>query len=83
MSFYKEELEGEKTNQISTLAACTNKSKLDTFTELTETTIRVYNSIIKILEGSPEACKAFKHYAVGFIRSHTSVARYRLQDLDL
>ncbi|KAF8551268.1 terpenoid synthase [Imleria badia] len=83
MSFYKEELAGETTNQISTLAARTDKSKLETFGELTEATIGVYQSIAKILEGSPEACEAFKQYAVGYIHFHTSLARYRLEDLDL
>lgn len=83
MSFYKEELAGETTNQISTLAARTDKSKLETFDELTETTIGVYRSIVRILEGSPEACEAFKQYAVGYVHFHTSLGRYRLEDLDL
>ena len=83
LSFYKEERVGETTNQISTLAARNKKSKLETFSELTETTIGLYKRIVKILEGSPEACEAFKHYAAGYVRFHTSTTRYRLEDLDL
>lgn len=83
LSFYKEELVGETTNQVSTQATRTNKSKLETFGELTETTIGLYKRIVKILEGSPEACEAFKRYTAGYVYFHTSTARYRFEDLDL
>lgn len=83
LSFYKEELVGETTNQVSTLAARTNKSKLETFGELTDTTISLYKGIVKILEGSPKACEAFKRYTAGYVYFHTSTARYRFDDLDL
>ncbi|KAG8214403.1 isoprenoid synthase domain-containing protein [Butyriboletus roseoflavus] len=83
LSFYKEERVGETTNQISTLAARTKKSKLETYGELTETTIGLYKRIVKILEESPEVCEAFEHFKAGFVYFHTSTARYRLEDLDL
>ena len=83
LSFYKEERVGEATNQISMLAARTKKSKLEAFGELTETTISLYERIIEILEGSPEAREVFKHFTAGYIRFHTSTARYRLEDLSL
>lgn len=83
LSFYKEERVGETTNQVSTLAARTDRSKLDIFEELTETTVGLYKRIVKILEGSPEACEAFKHYTAGYVRFHTSTVRYRLEDLGL
>ncbi|KAH0831846.1 isoprenoid synthase domain-containing protein [Lanmaoa asiatica] len=83
LSFYKEERVGETTNQISTLAARTKKSKLEAFGELTETTIGLFKRIVKILEGSPRACEAFKHYTAGYVRFHTSIVRYQLEDLDL
>ncbi|KAH0839836.1 hypothetical protein J3R83DRAFT_785 [Lanmaoa asiatica] len=40
--------EGETTNQISTLAACTNKLKLEAFGELVETIISIYKRIVEI-----------------------------------
>lgn len=83
LSFYKEERVGETTNQISTLAARAKKSKLETFSELTDMTIDFYRRIVNILERSPEACEAFKHYTSGYIRFHTSTTRYRLEDLNL
>ena len=83
LSFYKEELVGETTNQVSTLAARTKKSKLETFGELAETTVNLYKRVVKILEGSPESCEAFKHYTAGYVYFHTSIPRYRLEDLDL
>lgn len=83
LSFYKEERIGETTNQVSTLAARTKRSKLDTYSELTETTIGLYKQIVKILEGSPEACDAFKKYTGGYVRFHTSIPRYHLEDLGL
>ncbi|KAG8214421.1 isoprenoid synthase domain-containing protein, partial [Butyriboletus roseoflavus] len=83
LSFYKEERVGEMTNQISMLAARTQKSKLEAFGELTETTIDLYKRIVDILEGSPEVCEVFKHFTAGYVRFHTSTARYQLEDLDL
>ncbi|KAF8443150.1 isoprenoid synthase domain-containing protein [Boletus edulis BED1] len=83
LSFYKEELVSETTNQVSTLAARANKSKLETFGELTERTIGLYKTVVKILEGSPEACEAFKRYTAGYVYFHTSIKRYRFADLDL
>ncbi|KAH0831860.1 isoprenoid synthase domain-containing protein [Lanmaoa asiatica] len=83
LSFYKEEQVGETTNQISMLAARTKKSKLETYDEMTEATIGIYKRIVKILEGSIDACEAFQHFTAGYICFHTSAARYRLKDLDL
>lgn len=83
LSFYKEERVGETTNQISVLAARTKKLKLETFTDLTDTTIGLYKRIVKILERSPDACEAFRHYTAGYVRFHTSTTRYQLEDLDL
>ncbi|KAG9315972.1 isoprenoid synthase domain-containing protein [Chiua virens] len=83
LSFYKEERAGETTNQVSTLAARTRKSKLETYGDLTETTIGLYKRIVAILEGFPEACEAFKLYTGGYVRFHTSLQRYRLGDLEL
>lgn len=82
-SFYKEERIGEMTNHISTRAARTKKSKLETLDELTEAAIGHYSCIIKILDGCPEACEAFKHYAAGYVYFHTSSGRYRLEELGL
>jgi len=83
LSFYKEELVGETTNQVSTLAARAHKSKLDAYSELTEATIGLYKEIVKILEDTPEACAAFKDYTAGYVYFHTSTTRYRFEDLDL
>ncbi|KAF8549268.1 terpenoid synthase [Imleria badia] len=83
-SFYKEEQVGETTNHISMLAACTSKkSKSEALGELTEAAICHYKCIIKILEGSQEACEAFKQYAAGYVYFHTSSGRYQLEDLGL
>ncbi|KAN0074715.1 Isoprenoid synthase domain containing protein [Tylopilus felleus] len=82
LSFYKEELVGETTNQVSTLAAHANKSRLETFGELTEATIGLYKEVVKILQDYPEACEAFKRYTAGYAYFHTSTTRY-FEDLDL
>lgn len=81
LSFYKEERVGETTNQVSTLAGRTKKSKMEIYDALTETTIGLYKRIVNILEGSPGACEAFKHYTAGYVRFHTSISRYHLEDL--
>jgi len=81
LSFYKEELAGETTNQISIVAVRSKTSKLDVFNALTETTVDIFESAVEILKGSPEACEAFKKFATGLVRFHTSVGRYRLAEL--
>ena len=82
LSFYKEELVGEATNQVSTLAARTKNSKLETFGGLTKTMMDFCKRVVRILEGSPESCEAFKHYTAGYVYFYTSISRYRLKDLN-
>lgn len=83
ISFYKEEQAGEKTNQISTLAARANKSKLEVLGELTQTTIGLHKRIVEILEESSEGFAVFERFIAGYFRFHASTAKYRLRDLDL
>lgn len=83
LSFYKEDLAGETTNQISIVAACNQTSKLDALNALAETTADLFEKAAEMLDGSPEACESFKKFATGFVRFHISVGRYRLADLEL
>lgn len=83
LSFYKEELAGENTNHISTLASRNKESKLDTLKRVARMVVDDYNRIVTILEGSPEACDAFKRYAIAYFDFHFAVERYKLAELDL
>ena len=83
LSFYKEELAGETTNQISMVAARNKTSKLDALNALAETTMDIVENTIEILNESPEACEIFMKFVIGLVHFHTSVGRYRLAELAL
>ena len=84
LSFYKEELAGETTNQISIMAAHNKTSKLDALNALVETTANIFENAVEILNGSPAACATFKKFAMGLVRFHIfAKKRYRLADLKL
>lgn len=81
LSFYKEELAGETVNQISTLAAGNKESHLKAFESLSDIAVGHYRKIMKILEGYPQACEAFKHFGAGYIDFHVSSERYKLGEV--
>lgn len=83
LSFYKEELAGENTNQISIMAARSGESKLETLKRMAGSVVDLHGTIVKILDGSREACDAFKSFVVGYFDFHFTVERYKLADLDL
>ncbi|KAF8554184.1 terpenoid synthase [Imleria badia] len=84
LSFYKEELAAEDTNQISLMAARSKVSKLETLARMARSVTDVYGTIVGILEGSSaRACDGFKQFVVGYFDFHFTVERYRLADLDL
>ncbi|KAF9237727.1 isoprenoid synthase domain-containing protein [Melanogaster broomeanus] len=83
LSFYKEELAGEPTNQISAMAACKGVSKVAALEELVDTSGELYERIVSILEVPPRsrACEAFKLWTRGYFLFHASLERYRLMEV--
>ncbi|KAG9312187.1 isoprenoid synthase domain-containing protein [Chiua virens] len=76
MSFYKEELAGEITNRISTMAACDKDTPLGSFVKLAKLAVDRYHKLVEILEGSPAACEQIKGFCAGYLDFHLSSERY-------
>ncbi|KIJ15172.1 hypothetical protein PAXINDRAFT_77896, partial [Paxillus involutus ATCC 200175] len=83
LSFYKEELAGESTNRVGTIAARKGISRVEAFEELADTSVELYETILSILEDSPRACEAFKQFTVGYAAFHTTFERYQLVEVGL
>ena len=82
LSFYKEELAGEKGNYISLEASQRVQEKIPVFRELTRDVSLCISRVENILEGSREAKAAFQCFMGGFVSFHTSLdSRYHLNDL--
>ncbi|KAI0928173.1 terpene cyclase [Taiwanofungus camphoratus] len=80
LSFYKEELAGEKGNYMGDRAITTGKPTLETIRDVIDETIIITERIRKILGEGP-AREAWESFAKGWISYHTSSARYRLREL--
>jgi len=53
LSFYKEELDGESTNHVTTIAARKGISRVEAFEDLADTSVELYQRILSILDGLP------------------------------
>ncbi|KIJ11831.1 hypothetical protein PAXINDRAFT_137577 [Paxillus involutus ATCC 200175] len=84
LSFYKEELAGESTNHVATIAARKGISRVEAFEELVDTSVELYERIVSTLQGSPRSAReAFEQFVVGYVGFHTSLTRYRLTEVGL
>lgn len=80
LSFYKEELAGEKVNYIHDRALVTEKTVPETLLDVTDETVAAVGRIRTIL-GEGEARDAWENFATGYISVHTGNPRYRLQEI--
>ncbi|KIK91721.1 hypothetical protein PAXRUDRAFT_830584 [Paxillus rubicundulus Ve08.2h10] len=55
LSFYKEELAGESTNHVATIAARKGVSRVEAFEELADTSAELYERIVSTLGGEPRS----------------------------
>ncbi|KIJ11854.1 hypothetical protein PAXINDRAFT_83937, partial [Paxillus involutus ATCC 200175] len=83
LSFYKEELDGESTNHVTTIAARKGISRVEAFEELADTSVELYQRILSILDGLPPAREAFTHFVEGYFAFYFSSKRYRLMEVGL
>jgi len=81
ISFFKEELAGEQTNTISLLAANGNVPKLQIANELKDKALASDTLIFDILSSDKKAQYSYEGFRAGYVVFHTSLSRYRLQEL--
>ncbi|KII94514.1 hypothetical protein PLICRDRAFT_169261 [Plicaturopsis crispa FD-325 SS-3] len=83
LSFYKEELVGEQVNQVSLIAKCRCITKREALRVLEDQVVAAHDNIVEILAPCEEAACAFKKFERSYIAFHTSLKRYKLDELDL
>ncbi|KAH9829499.1 isoprenoid synthase domain-containing protein [Rhodofomes roseus] len=80
LSFYKEELAGEKDNYIHERALSTGSSVSDALQSVIDDLMVAVKRVRSVL-GNGEARAAWENFAAGYIRVHTDNPRYRLKDI--
>ncbi|KZP17005.1 terpenoid synthase [Athelia psychrophila] len=84
LSFYKEELRGETTNQVSLLAQLAGKTKLEALRQLSRGSIERIRRSRDVLSKHSDAYAIYvKHFLPGYVRYYITEKRYKLGDLDL
>ncbi|KAF7976775.1 hypothetical protein HWV62_5784 [Athelia sp. TMB] len=84
LSFYKEELRGETTNQISQMAQLQGKTKLEALRQLSRESIERIRRSGDVLSPYPVAYDMYmNHWLPGYVRYYFTEKRYQLGDLKL
>ncbi|KAG8161099.1 hypothetical protein KVR01_009363 [Diaporthe batatas] len=83
LSFYKEQLNGEKDNYTNKIAGYSQKSLVETLKEASEDVIACVRRIEHVLAGNEEYAKAWYLHKTGYIHMHTMRSRYKLWQLDI
>jgi hypothetical protein len=81
LSFYKEELAGETINHISNMARCRGVSKIEVLRLLCDEVVTCHLQSLNILSPHHEAHAVYSKFSQGYIDFHTSLTRYRLDEL--
>ncbi|KAJ8508999.1 hypothetical protein ONZ45_g8773 [Pleurotus djamor] len=81
LSFYKEELAGEDSNYVSTVASRQGCPKIKVLGELADSVASDYQTAVDILASCTPALEAWKSFANGYTTFHVSSKRYRLGEI--
>ncbi|KAF9016891.1 terpenoid synthase [Hymenopellis radicata] len=81
LSFYKEELQGEETNLVSTTACCFGLPKNVVLRDLSNEIIESDTNVLSMLKGDVPALKAYTGFTERYVAFHRSLPRYRLDEL--
>ncbi|KAF7430764.1 hypothetical protein PC9H_006475 [Pleurotus ostreatus] len=81
MSFYKEELAGERNNYVSLMAKHYGAAKLDILQHVADQVVSWLSTAETLLVTSQLACEALRHFSQGYVDYHSSAPRYRLSEL--
>ncbi|KAI0864287.1 longiborneol synthase [Xylaria cubensis] len=83
LSFYKEELGGDKRNYINNRAVREEKDALQVLELVKSDTLRCVMRVRYILRGRGEYAKSWEDFMRGILAMHTTNPRYRLSELNL
>ncbi|KAI3334668.1 longiborneol synthase [Ustulina deusta] len=83
LSFYKEEVGGDKRNYINNRAVCEEKSALQVLELVKSDALGRAMRVRHILEGRGKYAKSWEDFVRGYIAMHTTNSRYRLFELHL
>ncbi|KAF5250789.1 hypothetical protein FANTH_4061 [Fusarium anthophilum] len=83
LSFYKEELGGDKRNYVHNRATCTEKPVLTVVAEVNQETIASAKRVEQILKGRGIYERSWNESVRGYIAMHTTNPRYKLADLGI
>jgi hypothetical protein len=83
ISFYKEELQGEKRNYIHNRAKTTGKPALVVLEEIKRETVECVDRARTILKGKGRYAESWNECVRGMTAMHTTNPRYKLVDLGL
>ncbi|KAG1905342.1 isoprenoid synthase domain-containing protein [Suillus fuscotomentosus] len=81
LSHYKEEIQGDTANYLTLMAASRGLTKQNALQELIEKTVQAHQNILEFLKPCPEAYDAYVAFFDGFIKAHTTVKRYKLEEV--
>ncbi|KAG2151403.1 isoprenoid synthase domain-containing protein, partial [Suillus clintonianus] len=81
LSYYKEEIEGDTVNYLSLMAASRALTKEDALRELIEKTVQAYHNALELLRPRTEAYDAYVSFFDGYIKFHTTLKRYKLEEI--
>jgi hypothetical protein len=81
LSYYKEEIEGDSANYLSLMAASRALTKQDALRELIENTVQAHRNILEFLRPRPEAYDAYVTFFDGYVKSHATTRRYKLEEV--
>jgi hypothetical protein len=80
ISFYKEELAGERDNYVHDRARVTNKSIYAVLSDLVREVIESIDRARSILKGEKEK-EVWEKFLAGYVAYHWMTPRYKLQEL--
>ncbi|TRX90918.1 hypothetical protein FHL15_008123 [Xylaria flabelliformis] len=81
--FYKEEMDGETDNYLSSRAYYEGKDVYTVYREVIQEDVDAHHRIGLVLRGREPYAQAWHEHAMGFVAMHKSMERYRLWELGL
>ncbi|KAI0411818.1 isoprenoid synthase domain-containing protein [Xylaria grammica] len=83
LSFYKEEMAGERDNYMHSRAFYERKDVYTVFREVIREGVAAHRRVEVVLRGREPYARAWREHAMGFVAMHKAMNRYRLWELGL
>lgn len=83
LSFYKEEAAGETDNLVVNTARAAEITHVQALERITDECVDLNNKVLAIIGNHEAASQAYRVWLYGFVQFHTSLPRYRLEELGI